>query len=91
MEECKFDTEDGITHLSTLDGKPLAAFFGQSSFAIYAVVNESRAVKVEHDDIEPALVGLMGCGIQTGAGAVLNRLRPEFGSSLAVFGCGMLV
>ena len=30
----------------------------------------------------------MGCGIQTGAGAVLNRLRPEFGSSIAVFGCG---
>ena len=30
----------------------------------------------------------MGCGIQTGAGAVLNRLRPEFGSTIAVYGCG---
>ena len=30
----------------------------------------------------------MGCGIQTGAGAVLNRLRPEFGSTTAVYGCG---
>lgn len=29
----------------------------------------------------------MGCGIQTGAGAVLNRLRPEFGSTTAVYGC----
>lgn len=30
----------------------------------------------------------MGCGIQTGAGTVLKRLKPEFGSSLVVFGCG---
>ena len=30
----------------------------------------------------------MGCGIQTGAGTVLNALKPEFGSSIAVFGCG---
>ena len=30
----------------------------------------------------------MGCGIQTGAGAVLNRLLPEFGSTTAVYGCG---
>ena len=32
----------------------------------------------------------MGCGIQTGAGTVLEQLRPEFGSSLAVFGCGSI-
>ena len=37
-------------------------------------------------DLAPT--GPMGCDIQTGAGAVLNRLRPEFGSSIAVFGCG---
>lgn len=79
---------DGTTRLSTLDGKPLSTFFGQSSFATYAVVNEASAVKVQYDDLELALVGPMGCGIQTGAGAVLNRLRPEFGSSIAVFGCG---
>lgn len=79
---------DGTTRLSDADGNPLATFFGQSSFATYAVVNEASAVKVEHDDIDLALIGPMGCGIQTGAGAVLNRLRPEFGSSIAVFGCG---
>ena len=79
---------DGTTRLSTLDGKPLATFFGQSSFATHVVVNESSAVKVDYDDIDLALIGPMGCGIQTGAGAVLNRLRPEFGSSIAVFGCG---
>ena len=79
---------DGTTRLSTLDGKPLSTFFGQSSFASHVVVNEASAVKVEYDEIDLALTGPMGCGIQTGAGAVLNRLRPEFGSSIAVFGCG---
>ena len=38
------------------------------------------------EDVE--LAAPLGCGIQTGAGAVLNRLRPAFGSSIAVFGCG---
>ena len=79
---------DGTSRLSTLDGQKLSTFFGQSSFATYAVVNQRNAVKVEYDDIDLSVVAPIGCGIQTGAGAVLNRLRPEFGSSIAVFGCG---
>lgn len=77
---------DGTTRLSQ-DGVKISSFFGQSSFATHAVVNQDSTVKVD-DDIDLALAGPMGCGIQTGAGAVLNRLRPEFGSSIAVFGCG---
>lgn len=79
---------DNTTRLHTLDGQDLSTFFGQSSFATYAVVNQNHAVKVEYDDMDLALAAPMGCGIQTGAGAVLNRLRPEFGSSIAIFGCG---
>lgn len=79
---------DGTSRLSTLDGKSLSTFFGQSSFATHVVVSENSAVKIEYDDIDLSLIGPMGCGIQTGAGAVLNRLHPEFGSSIAVFGCG---
>ncbi|MCI7606771.1 MAG: NAD(P)-dependent alcohol dehydrogenase [Spirochaetales bacterium] len=79
---------DGTTRLHTVDGKDLSTFFGQSSFATYAVVNQNHAVKVEYNDVDLAIVAPMGCGIQTGAGAVLNRLRPEFGSSIAVYGCG---
>ena len=79
---------DGTTRLSTLDGQKLSTFFGQSTFATYAVVNQNHAVKIEDQDIDLALVAPMGCGIQTGAGAVLNRIRPEFGSTIAVFGCG---
>ena len=78
---------DGTKRLSQ-NGVELSAFFGQSSFATYAVVHENSAIKVEDEDIDLALVGPLGCGIQTGAGAVLNRLRPAFGSSIAVFGCG---
>ncbi|TXG79978.1 MAG: NAD(P)-dependent alcohol dehydrogenase [Rhodocyclaceae bacterium] len=62
-------------------------FFGQSSFAAYALANEANTVKVPKDaPIE--LLGPLGCGIQTGAGAVLNTFKPDAGSSIAVFGCG---
>lgn len=78
---------DGTKRLSQ-NGKEVSTFFGQSSFATHAVVHQNSAVLVEDDDIDLALLGPLGCGIQTGAGAVLNRLRPKFGSSIAVFGCG---
>lgn len=77
---------DGTTRLSQ-NGAPISTFFGQSAFATYAVVNERSTIKVEKD-IDISLLGPLGCGIQTGAGAVLNRLNPKFGSSLVVFGCG---
>ncbi|MBQ0065231.1 MAG: NAD(P)-dependent alcohol dehydrogenase [Firmicutes bacterium] len=79
---------DGTSRLSTLEGKTISTMFGQSSFATHAVVNARQAVKVEYEDMDLGLVAPIGCGIQTGAGAVLNRLRPEFGSTIAVFGCG---
>lgn len=77
---------DGSSRLA-LSGEPLSVFFGQSSFAARAVVNRRNVVKLPGGtDLRQAAP--LGCGIQTGAGAVLNRLRPEFGSSIAVFGCG---
>lgn len=78
---------EGTSRLSQ-DGKTLSMFFGQSAFAEYAVVDAACAVKVPYDDIDLGIVAPLGCGIQTGAGTVLNRLKPEFGSSIAVFGCG---
>lgn len=69
-------------------GKPVFAnFFNQSSFAAYALSNEANTVKVSKDAPLDYL-GPLGCGIQTGAGAVLNTLKPSAGSSIAVFGCG---
>jgi aryl-alcohol dehydrogenase len=65
----------------------LSNFFGQSSFGTHAVAHERNVVKVDKD-VDLALLGPLGCGIQTGAGTVLNRLKPEFSTSIAVYGCG---
>ena len=62
---------DGTSRLSQ-NGRTLSMFFGQSSFAEYAVVAAQSAVKVPYDDVDLAVVAPMGCGIQTGAGTVLN-------------------
>ncbi|WP_280248163.1 NAD(P)-dependent alcohol dehydrogenase [Nocardia abscessus] len=78
---------DGSTPLSK-DGSPiLGAFFGQSSWARHAVVSERNVVKVSAD-LPLELLGPLGCGVQTGAGAVLNALNPPAGSSIAIFGVG---
>jgi aryl-alcohol dehydrogenase len=78
---------DGSTAL-LLDGAPLhGGFFGQSSFATHAVVHERGVVKVP-SGLPATVVAPLGCGGQTGAGTVLNRLRPEPGSSLVVLGAG---
>jgi len=78
--------DDGSHRLSQGD-QELATFFGQSSFGTYAVVSARNAVKVD-PEVDLALLGPLGCGIQTGAGTVLNRLKPDFGSSIVVYGCG---
>ncbi|SRR6266849_760659 len=76
------------SHTIEQNGTPLNAhFFGQSSLARHALIDERSLVKVNSDAPLEKLAPL-GCGIQTGAGAVLNMLRPEPGSSLAVFGIG---
>lgn len=69
------------------NGQPIGSFFSQSSFADYAIVHQNSAVKIDKD-VDLRLAGPLGCGIQTGAGTVLNCFRPEVGTSLAVFGCG---
>ncbi|MGW6659545.1 NAD(P)-dependent alcohol dehydrogenase [Rhodococcus sp. NPDC055024] len=78
---------DGTTSLTDGDTAISGHFFGQSSFAQHALCYERNVVPVA-DDIALELVGPLGCGIQTGAGAVLNSLSVEAGSSIAVFGAG---
>ncbi|PPA69435.1 NAD(P)-dependent alcohol dehydrogenase [Jeotgalibacillus proteolyticus] len=78
---------DDHTHRLSQDGQPLSTFFGQSSFGTFAVAHERNVVKVDKD-VDLALLGPLGCGIQTGAGTVLNKLKPEFGSTIAIYGAG---
>lgn len=74
-------------HRLQKNGQNLSTFFGQSSFGAYAVAHNRNVVKVDKD-LDLSLLGPLGCGIQTGAGALLNTLKPQAGSTFAVFGCG---
>lgn len=78
--------KDGSTPLSK-DDQPISNFFGQSSFATYSVVEQNNIVKVDKD-VDLSLLGPLGCGISTGAGTVLNKLKPGVGSTIAVYGTG---
>ena len=78
---------DGSATLRKGDQVTHGSFFGQSSFADYALANERNVVKVQND-IPLEILGPMGCGVATGAGAVMNSLQPRPGSTIAVFGAG---
>lgn len=69
-------------------GKPVfARFLGQSSFASHSLVNERSVIKVDRD-LPLEILAPLGCGIQTGAAAVLNTLRVRAGSRFVLFGAG---
>lgn len=78
---------DGTSAVSQ-DGSLIHAhFFSQSSFASHALATEYNVVKVR-DDVPLEILGPLGCGIQTGAGAVMNSLQARPATSIAVFGTG---
>jgi aryl-alcohol dehydrogenase len=78
---------DGSTAYMSDAGSVHGHFVGQSSFASHALVHESAAVRVSPDASLETLAPL-GCGIQTGAGTVLNLLRPGIVATFAVTGTG---
>ncbi|PZU59186.1 MAG: alcohol dehydrogenase [Sphingobium sp.] len=78
---------DGSSAVSQGDDTLHAHFFGQSSLATFAIADERNVVKVRRD-APLDLLGPLGCGIQTGAGVVLNVLEPAPGQSIAIFGAG---
>lgn len=63
-------------------------FFGQSSFSELAVVDVRSVVKYSGDENDLSFLAPLGCGYMTGAGTILNVLKPHPSSSLAVFGLG---
>ncbi|WP_069760787.1 NAD(P)-dependent alcohol dehydrogenase [Streptomyces sp. LUP47B] len=78
---------DGTSTISR-DGEPLGGhFFGQSSFAERALVDERSLVKVDQD-VPLESIAPLGCGVQTGVGAVWNVLKPVTGSTIVVLGAG---
>ncbi len=78
---------DGSTTYSR-DGSPVFGnFFGQSSLSQYAIAYADNCVVVDKS-VDLTKVAPYGCGFQTGAGTVLNVLKPTPTDSLVVFGCG---
>ena len=78
---------DGSTTLRA-DGRPVyGSFFGQSSFATHALAYEDNVVVVG-GDVDLSVAAPFGCGVQTGAGTVMNVLELDERSSLVVFGAG---
>jgi aryl-alcohol dehydrogenase len=78
---------DGSTLMRSENAPVHSAFFQQSSFATHAIANERFCVKVR-SDAALDLLGPLACSVQTGAGAVLNSMRPSSGQSFALFGAG---
>ena len=78
---------DGSSALSKDGGIIHGDFFGQSSFASHAICHEINVVKVPAE-APLELLGPLACGLQTGAGAVMNVLKVSAGKSFAVFGAG---
>jgi S-(hydroxymethyl)glutathione dehydrogenase/alcohol dehydrogenase len=77
---------DGTTRFS-IGGKPVLHYMGTSTFSEYTVVPEIALAKISKD-APLDKVCLLGCGITTGIGAVLNTAKVEAGASVAIFGLG---
>lgn len=78
---------DGSSPLSRGTERIHGNFFGQSSFADFALCRERNIVRIPKD-VPLERLGPLACGIQTGAGAVINSLKLSAGKSIAVFGTG---
>ena len=79
---------DGSSAAVDAAGRPVGnRWFGQSSFAQYCLATTRNMVRVP-GDLPLATAGPLGCGVQTGAGAVLVGMGVEAGTSIAVFGVG---
>ena len=77
---------DGSSRFS-LNGKPVFHFMGTSTFSHYTVLPEISVAKIS-SEAPLEKVCLLGCGITTGIGAVINTAKVEPGASVAVFGLG---
>jgi S-(hydroxymethyl)glutathione dehydrogenase / alcohol dehydrogenase len=71
----------------SLDGQPLYHYMGTSTFANYTVLPEISVAKIR-EDAPFDKVCLIGCGVTTGLGAVINTAKVEPGANVVVFGLG---
>jgi len=77
---------DGTTRFS-INGKPIYHYMGTSTFSEYTVLPEISLAKV-NPKAPLEEVCLLGCGVTTGMGAVMNTAKVEEGATVAIFGLG---
>ncbi|WP_120521834.1 S-(hydroxymethyl)mycothiol dehydrogenase [Arthrobacter celericrescens] len=82
-----FATHNATQKMTLEDGTPLSPALGIGSFAEKTLVAAGQCTKID-DDVDPAAVGLLGCGIMAGIGAAMNTGEVKRGESVAVIGCG---
>ena len=70
-----------------IDKTPVFGFAGCGTFAEEVVVPRTGAIRVAHD-VPFEVAALVGCGVMTGVGAVINTAKVEPGSTVVVIGCG---
>ncbi|TFI42439.1 S-(hydroxymethyl)mycothiol dehydrogenase [Rhodococcus sp. 1R11] len=82
-----FDTHNASQKMTLTDGTELTPALGIGSFADKTLVHEGQCTRVD-PTADPAVVGLLGCGIMAGLGAAVNTGNISRGDSVAVIGCG---
>lgn len=82
-----FDTHNASEPITLATGQPLTPALGIGAFAEKTLVHEGQCTKVA-PDADPAVVGLLGCGVMAGLGAAINTAAVGRGDSVAVIGCG---
>lgn len=82
-----FNTANATQKMTLEDGTELSPALGIGSFAEKTLVAAGQCTKID-DDVDPAAVGLLGCGIMAGIGSAINTGEVKRGESVAVIGCG---
>jgi S-(hydroxymethyl)glutathione dehydrogenase/alcohol dehydrogenase len=78
---------DGSVRTRDKNGQPLNVFTGCGVMAEYATLHVDSVIKID-DDVSLDRAALIGCGVMTGVGAVVNTAKVEPGSVTVVFGAG---
>jgi S-(hydroxymethyl)mycothiol dehydrogenase len=82
-----FNTFNASAPMTLTDGTELTPALGIGAFADKTLVHEGQCTKVD-PNADPAVVGLLGCGVMAGLGAAVNTGNVSRGDSVAVIGCG---
>ncbi|MGV9670517.1 MULTISPECIES: S-(hydroxymethyl)mycothiol dehydrogenase [unclassified Gordonia (in: high G+C Gram-positive bacteria)] len=82
-----FNTHNASKAMTLADGTELTPALGIGAFIEKTLIHEGQCTKV-NPDTDPAVAGLLGCGVMAGLGAAMNTGNVGRGDSVAVIGCG---